>query len=380
MPTTDSIQHLPPHTGQETGVVSAGAARSAAEGHTPAQQGGNAQVFNQLLAHIADHHELDFEPIGTVPLPYIFWDHDGFHTFSSAEALSKTGKYSVDTNGQSTSKATYKVVRTDSQPISFDMSITSNVIFLALAAVVLITLLGRAASKAKHSLVPSGFRNLVEVLMVFIRDDIAYPNVEQPWADKLMPFFLSLFFFITLANLLGILPWGHTPTGALSVTGGLAAVTFVITQYVGLRTLGFVNFMKHFSGGVLDMELPMAIKIALMVILIPIEIMGLFTKPFALTVRLFANMTGGHVMIVTLIGLAFAFRSLAVAGFMSVPFALFISILEIFVALLQAYIFTALSAVFIGFMAHNEHEEHVNDHDLPHAPEGNKLSATAHAV
>ena len=361
MDTTDSIVNTP-HTA------------------APAKEGGNAQVFNELLGHIADHHELDFQPIGDVPLPYILWDRDGFHTFSSQASLIQSGIYTVDTNGQSTSKATYKAIRKDGKPISLDMSITTNVCFLALAAVILIVLLGRAAAKAKHSLVPSGFRNLVEILIVFIRDEVVYPNVEQPWGDKLMPFFLSLFFFILLANMLGLLPWGHTPTGALGVTGALAAVTFIVTQYVGLRTMGFGHYMKHFTGGVLDMELPMAIKIALMVILIPIEIMGLFTKPFALTVRLFANMTGGHVMIVTLIGLAFAFKSLAVAGFMSVPFALFISILEIFVALLQAYIFTALSAVFIGFMAHNEHEEHVHDRDIPHPPEGDHLSATAHAV
>ena len=332
----------------------------------------SANVFTQLLGKMGDHHEIDLSPYGSIPLPYLFWDKDGFHHFSSEKQIEENHNYTIDAHG--------KAFRTDGAPIKLDMSITANVCFMALAAVLLTIILGRAASKAKKSLVPTGFRNLVEILIVFIRDDVVLPNVEQPWADRLMPFFLTVFFFIMCANLFGLLPWGHSATGALSVTAGLALVTFVITQFVGLRTMGVKHFLMHFTGGLMDMDLPLGMKIALMIIMVPIEIMGLFTKPFALTVRLFANMTGGHIMILSLIGLAFAFKSLFVAGFMTVPFALFIDILEIFVALLQAYIFTALSAVFIGFMAHTEHEEFVHDHDLPHPPDGAHLIATAHTV
>jgi F-type H+-transporting ATPase subunit a len=180
-------------------------------------------------------------------------------------------------------------------------------------------------------------------------------------------------------NLLGLVPWGHTATSGLGITAALAICTFVVTQFIGIKSMGIKHYVLHFTGGLHEMDLPVFMKILLMIIMIPIEIMGLFTKPFALAVRLFANMTAGHIVIFSLIGLTFLFKSLLVGTFVSVPFTLFIFVLEIFVALLQAFIFTILSAVFIGFMAHTPHEEHVEDHDLAHQ-HGDHLVATSHTV
>jgi F-type H+-transporting ATPase subunit a len=135
-----------------------------------------------------------------------------------------------------------------------------------------------------------------------------------------------------------------------------------------MRSMGVKGYVLHLTGGLHEMELPMALKIILILIMIPIEIMGLFTKPFALAIRLFANMTAGHIVIVSLIGLAFLFKSVLVGSFVSVPFALFINLLELLVAFLQAYIFTMLSALFIGMMVHEHaHEEAHGEAHVEHA-------------
>ncbi len=312
-----------------------------------ADKGGD--VFAQLFTRLGDHHVIAFEPIGDLPLPYLFWDQDGFHYFASEHAVEESHTYKVDDKG--------KPSREDGKPLSLDMSITANVAFMMLAAVILLIVARLAAMKTKNQLVPKGIRNLVEVFVVYIRDEIVNPNVEAPHNEKLLPYFLSIFCFILIMNLLGMVPYGHSATGSVSVTAALAICTFLVTQLTGLRALGFVGFLKHLTGGLIDMDLAPAIKYPLMLIMIPIEVIGLFTKPFALAIRLFANMTAGHIIIISLIGLAFFFKSLLVGAFVSVPFSLFISMLELLVAFLQAYVFTMLSAVFIGFMSHG-HEEH----------------------
>ena len=337
-------------------------------------------VFNELLGHLGDHHEVSLEPLTTIPLPYIFWDQDGFHFYGSQHALVASGKYTADFSKESSPIAEKGAAkRVDGKPISLDMSITTNLFFLTGAALILLIVLRIAASRSKKSLVPRGIANVVEVLIVFVRDEIVYPNVERPIADRLMPFFLTIFFFIFTTNLLGLVPWGHTATSGLGITAALAICTFVVTQFIGIKSMGMKHYLMHFTGGLHEMEISVVMKVLLMLIMIPIEIMGLFTKPFALAIRLFANMTAGHIVIFSLIGLTFLFKSWLVGTFVSVPFTLFIFVLEIFVASLQAFIFTILSAVFIGFMAHTPHEEHVEDHDLAHQ-HGDHLVATSHSV
>lgn len=345
--------------------------------------------FSQMFANLGNHHEVDFSPIGKLPLPYIFFDQGSLHLYGSTESLQESGIYTTNIDKQFDPSKTIisspltekgSVMRIDKKPIGLDLSITSNLFFLGFAAVVLFVVLRTAAAKAKKSLVPSGLRNFVEILIVFVRDDIVVPNVAEPYGEALMPFFLTIFFFILLANLTGLLPWAHTPTSSIEITAALAICTFVITQFVGLRALGVKTFLKHLTAGLLDMEVSVVMKGLLLLIMIPIEIMGIFTKPFALAIRLFANMTAGHIVIFALIGLVFLFHSLTVGVFVTVPFAVFVYLLEIFVATLQAYIFTILSALFIGMMAHSGEEEHVQDHDMPHPPNGDHLVATGHGM
>jgi F-type H+-transporting ATPase subunit a len=352
-------------------------------------------VFNEGFGFLGNHHELDFTTdlgpihLGKVSLPYIFWDHGSFHVFSGEESLKESGVYTVNTDPRIDTAQTVKssplaekgkAVRLDKQSIPLDLSITSNLFFMGFAMVVLVIVLRIAAASAKKSLVPKGIRNLVEVLIVFVRDDIVAENLSEPYKEALLPYFLTVFFFLVVVNLSGLLPWAHTATSSIEVTAGLALCTFVITQFVGFHAMGVKAYFKHFTAGLLDMELTPIMKGFLLIIMVPIEIMGLFTKPFALAVRLFANMTAGHIILISLVGLAVLFHSLLVGALVTVPFSLFVLLLEIFVALLQAYVFTMLSALFIGMMAHTEHEEHVQDNDLPHAPSGDHLVPTAYMV
>lgn len=327
-----------------------------AEADTAKAEGGG--LFNELIGHLDDTHEIHVFD-AHIPLPYLFWDQDGFHAFASGHSMENTGAYTLGAHGKAT--------RTDGKPIGFDMSITANVVFLFIAAVI-IFLAGRAAAKqAKKSMVPSGVRNLMESLVLFVRDELVYPNVNKRFAESLTPFFVSIFMFILVLNLLGLVPLGRSATGSISVTAALALFVFFITQYVALKTMGIKNFLKHLTGGIIDMDLAIGLKITLIIIMIPIEILGLFTKPFALAIRLFANMTAGHIIIVSLIGLAIMWKSV-IAGFgVSVPFALFIMILELLVAFIQAYVFTMLAALFIG-MASEDHSHEEGEHrEVAHA-------------
>ena len=189
----------------------------------------------------------------------------------------------------------------------------------------------------------------MEMLVVFVRDEIAIPNMGQA-GIKHVPYLLTTFFYILLMNLIGLIPYGVTATTNLMVTAGLATVAFFMIQYSAIRAQGLIRYLEHLTGGV---------HWILWVIMIPIEILGLFTKPFALCMRLFANMTGGHIVILSLIGLIFVFRSFIVAP-MPVLFVVGINILELFVAVLQAYVFTMLTSLFmgVGMSADEQHEEH----------------------
>jgi F-type H+-transporting ATPase subunit a len=211
-----------------------------------------------------------------------------------------------------------------------------------------------AARKNRRSLVPSGFGNMVETLVVFIRDEVALPNMGRGGL-KYLPYLLTTFFFILTMNLLGLFPFGSTSTGNINVTAGLAGIAFLMIQISAIRAQGFGHYLAHLTGGV---------HWSLWPIMIPIEILGLFTKPFALCIRLFANMTGGHLVIISLLGLIFLFKSWGVAP-IPIIFALGINMLELFVAVLQAYIFTMLTSLFMGLgiqAAHAEHGEEQHGH------------------
>jgi len=232
--------------------------------------------------------------------------------------------------------------------VTFDLSISKHVFFLLLAALVVTIVAVYAARKNQKNKVPSGFANLVEIFVLFIRDEVALPTMGKG-GIKYLPFLLTTFFFILVMNLAGLVPYGATSTSNVSVTAGLAFVAFIMIQVTAIRAQGLKHYLAHLTGGV---------HWALWPIMIPVEILGLFTKPFALCMRLFANMTGGHIVLLALVGLILLFQSAAVAP-LSILFGVGINMLELFVALLQAYIFTMLTALFMGFGMQPEHgDEH----------------------
>ena len=232
--------------------------------------------------------------------------------------------------------------------VTFNMQITKHVVFMWIVATLLLVFVGGvAARKARPDRVPTGFLNFVEVFVVFIRDEIAIPAMGPRYGRTLLPYMLSVFFFILTCNLIGLVPYSATATGNISVTAGLAILSFIMIQAVAIKEAGILGWLKHLTGGVHPIMWP---------IMIPVEILGLFTKPFALCVRLFANMTAGHIVILSLLGLIFIFGNVGVAA-ISVPFSLFIFLLELLVALLQAYVFTMLTATFIGLGVHSDHGE-----------------------
>lgn len=259
-----------------------------------------------IMHHILDGKDIDLEPFGTIWLP--IW-----------EPIQLAG-------------------------FSLDISPTKHTVYLGIVSILLL-LFGyfsaAAHRKAKGQIfVPRGISNLVEVFIQFIRDNIAIPNIGKHDYRKFMPYLITVFFFVLFSNYLGLLPYGASITGNINVTATLAIITFVITHIYSRAT-----YWKH----IFLPDVPLGVNL----IMIPVEILGMFTKPFALAVRLFANMTGGHLVILTFIGLIFILESYYVA-LLSVPLALFVYLLEVVVGIVQAYIFTILSAVYIG-MAVEEH-------------------------
>ncbi len=267
--------------------------------HNAAKSGGDA---GWMMHHVLDGKELDLSPFGVIHLPQI-------HLFG------------------------------------IDISITKHVVFMWIAAVILILIFSAVAKSYKKSMVPKGLANLVEILVVFVRDDIVKPTIGSGY-EKFLPYLLTVFFFILTCNFLGLFPYGSTATSNISVTATLATFSFFVIQIGGIIKNGFIGYFKGL--------MPHGIPMWLLPIMFVVEILGLFTKPFALAVRLFANMTAGHVVIMALIGLIFILKSYAVAP-VSIGFALFINLLEVLVALIQAYIFTILSSLFIGMAVHQEH-------------------------
>lgn len=255
-----------------------------------------------IMHHILDSKSLDFEPFFTIHLPEI-------HLFG------------------------------------LDISITKHVVFMWIAFILLVVIFNLVAKSYKKSFLPKGLANLMEVLVVFVRDEIAKPTIGKGY-EKFLPYLLTVFFFILVCNFLGLLPYGATATSNISVTATLAIISFFVIQAGGVIKNGPIGYFKGLiPGGVPAWLLP---------IMFVVEILGLFTKPFALAIRLFANMTAGHIVILALLGLIFILNTIVVAP-VSVAFALFIYLLEILVALLQAYIFTMLSSLFIGMAVHQEH-------------------------
>jgi F-type H+-transporting ATPase subunit a len=308
-----------------------------------------------IMEHVLDSHEWhiltkkDGQAVA-VYLPIIIYDKaSGFHLFSSkrlAHGQVYEG-YAISEEGQNEG-AIIKVNEggTTEESVPLDLSITKTVAGMLVASLILLWLfVGLARSYKKTGIsAPKGIQSFLEPLILFIQDDVVKPNIG-PKYEKFLPFLLTIFFFILINNILGlvpIFPFGANITGNIAVTFVLACFTFVVTQISAGK-----QYWKHIiaAPGVPWWLLP---------IMIPIEIISVFSKPFALMIRLFANITAGHIIVLSLVGLIFIFRSIAIAP-VSIAFVLFMDCLELFVAFLQAYVFTLLSALFIGLAVQEEH-------------------------
>jgi len=208
-----------------------------------------------------------------------------------------------------------------------------------------------AKSYVKNNGIASGIGRFFEPIVLYIRDDIAIPNIGEKKYKKYMSFLLTIFFFIWFLNMFGLTPLGVNVTGNIAVTVSLALLTFLITNFTGTK-----DYWKHIFDPLGD-TMPWYGKLPIYIILVPIEILGIFIKPFALLIRLYANMQAGHIVLMSLIGLIFIFKSW-LGGTMTFFLAFAISLIELLVALLQAYIFTMLSALYFGFASEeHSHEE-----------------------
>ena len=303
--------------------------------------------FNIMVEKKADGTEKHWG----FPLPVIFYDKaNGLHTMMSSAfdhdqvVESKGGHYKLfhekilKTDANGTINLDEHHHATNEKVLDF--SITKSVLMIIVTALLMLWIFGSMARNYKKSLVPTGVGKIFEPLILFIRDDIAKPNIG-PKYKKYMGYLLTIFFFILFLNIFGLLPFGINVTGNIAITAALAIFTFLITQFTANKT--YWQHIFWMPG------LPWPMKIVMM----PIEIIGMFIKPFALLIRLFANMTAGHIVIMSLIAMIYVFKNV-IAG-VAFPFLTFVLyLLEILVAFLQAYIFTMLSAVYFG-MANEEH-------------------------
>ena len=315
-----------------------------------------------ILHHIADAHDWHLwdatdedghtHPV-SIPLPVILFHNGNVDIFLSSafkhgnRPVTKGDRTYVLHHGDiyltdSTGELQFDEHHHVQNAMPVDLSITKNVAAMFLSMILLLWLFGSAARNYKKSLVPKGVAGILEPLVLFVRDDIAKPNIDGDKYKRYLPFLLTVFFFIWINNLLGLIPvLSPNLTGNIAFTMVLALFTLVITNFSGNKA-----YWSHIL-------LP-PVPWWLYPIMIPVELIGIFTKPFALMIRLFANITAGHILILSLVSLIFIFKSVAMSG-LSVPFMVFMNVLELLVAVLQAYIFTLLSALFIGMATAEAH-------------------------
>jgi len=316
-----------------------------------------------IFHHITDSHSFHVAGDFSVPLPVILWTDNGLVTFMSSEFHHDVdGITIVERNGQKFVNLHEKIYQLDqgASAVTFDeahhatnaarpmdFSITKNVfsMFMSLAILLLIFLAAARSYKKSDNNMPSGIGKFMEPIIVFIRDEVAIPNIGENKYSKYMPFLLTLFFFIWINNVIGlvpIFPFSSNLSGNIAFTVTLAIITFIITLFSSKK-----YYWKHMLW-MPGLPVPMKLFLA------PIEFMGMFIKPIALTIRLFANITAGHIIVLSLISLTFIFKNYFV-GVGSVIFVVFISVIEVLVVAIQAYIFTMLSALYFGQALEEEH-------------------------
>ncbi|MFC4213282.1 F0F1 ATP synthase subunit A [Pedobacter lithocola] len=301
-----------------------------------------------IMEHIADSHMWHLWGHTSLPLPVILYTNGGLEVFSSGNfhhgEQDYVGKYNTYRLEEDHIKVVGADGKIDEEASVLDFSITKNVaaMFVAIAVILIVFISVAGAYKKRVGKAPKGLQSFIEPIVIFVRDDIAKPNIGHKYA-KFMPYLLTTFFFILFNNLFGLIP--IFPGGA-NVTGNIA-LTFVMA--LGTMIVVNINGNKYYWKHIFKPDVPLW----LYPIMIPVELIGIISKPFALMIRLFANITAGHIIVLSLISLIFIFETLAIAP-VSVAFVLFMDVLELLVAFLQAFIFTLLTALFIG-MAVEEH-------------------------
>ncbi|MDB5190822.1 MAG: synthase sector subunit a [Segetibacter sp.] len=328
-----------------------------------------------IMEHIMDSHEFHLATIGkghsanhiTLPLPVILYSPQrGLSVFSYGnlhhEAIYNGYKseegHIVPVDASGNVDETVKV---------YDFSMTRNVVQMFIALLILVLVMTKVASKYKKNgahVAPSGFQNAVEPVITFVRDEVGKPNLGHKY-EKYMPYLLTVFFFILINNLLGLIPGSANVTGNIAFTLVLAFISMIVILF---STNG------HFWGHIFW---PPGVPFLVKLILIPVEFAGVFIKPIALMIRLFANMVAGHIVIICFISLIFIFGAMSkVAGIgfspISLAFTVFIYFIEILVAFIQAFIFTNLTAVFIGQAFETGHADHKEDAHDPHPTHDHK--------
>ena len=317
-----------------------------------------------VIEHVMDSHEWHIAEVGghhfSIPLPIILYSwNSGLHVFMSTKFHHETMQYrdfKFATNGANKGKIIeLNADGTEFLRLPIDLSITKTVAGILVAAILLFFLLRGTARSLQRNVntVPTGLQNLIEPIVIFVRDEVAKPVIGDKRYEKFMPFLLTMFFFILINNLAGLIPifpFGSNVTGNIAVTMVLALFTFFATIFNGKR---------HYWKEIFNPDVPMFLKFPIPLMPI-VELSGMITKPFVLMVRLFGNMVAGHMIVLVFVSLIFIFNQMlgpAVGvgiSFVSVFFGVFITLLDILVSFIQAFVFTLLSAVYFG-MAVEEH-------------------------
>lgn len=313
-----------------------------------------------IFDHILDSHEIHFFTLGegtdhethiSIYLPVILYTEDrGVEVFMSSKFDHHThtyDRYHVD------GKEIYYVNEAGEKVYPLDFSITKTVVGMFIVVLIMFLIFPSAASayKKRQGQAPKGLQSVLEPIIIFVRDEVAKPAIGDHKYERFLPFLLSIFFFIWISNILGLIPFigGFNIMGQISVTLALAAFTFIVTT---------VNGNRHYWSHIFAMP---GVPPAILFILTPIEILGMFTKPIVLMIRLFANITAGHMIILAFVSLIFLFNNMyGVAGgagvsILSLFFAMFMNVIEILVAFLQAFVFTLLSALYFGSAVEEAH-------------------------
>lgn len=331
-----------------------------ADGHGDKKEEG-IKMSDLIFGHVSDAHSWHFFDFGetavSMPLPVIIYNTEkgGLDIFSSSKfehGHKPHAGYRLRFTGMK------EVIEAENGAKIYDLSITKNVLSMMISVVLLLVIMLNVAKKYKKNGVmtaPSGFQNALEPVITFIRDEVAKPNIGKLHM-RYMPLLLTVFFFIWINNLLGLLPGGANFTGNIAVTGCLALIAFIVIVFSG---------NKHFWGHLFN---PPGVPLGVKFLLVPIELISLFIKPTALMIRLFANMLAGHIVILSVVSIIFIFGAMSVgagAGFsiVSLAFAIFMFMLELLVAAIQAFIFVNLTAVFVGQSVEDPHHDHEEGQD-----------------